>query len=104
MPAAVAERGPVAARRLGLSEEEAAARQRARGRLDRPRTSRSYASIVVANVFTVFNGILMAFRRPHPGLRRPTRRALLGVVVANATIGILQEVRAKGRSTSAATT
>ena len=95
MPAAVAERRPVAVRDPGLSEEEAAARQRARGRLDRPRTSRSYVSIVVANVFTVFNGILMAFAGLTLAFGDPRDALFLGVVVANATIGIFQEVRAK---------
>jgi len=41
----------------GLSEVAAARRLKARGRTPRPRTSRSYASIVRANTVTIPNGI-----------------------------------------------
>jgi len=61
----------------------------------RPRTSRSYASIVRANVFTIFNlilavagGLTLAFGEWQDAL-------FLGVLVANAGIGTVQEVRAK---------
>ncbi len=80
---------------LGLSEAEARRRLAARGPVGKPRTSRSYASIVRANVFTVFNvmlgvagGMTLAFGDPQDAL-------FLGVLVANATIGTVQEVRAK---------
>ncbi len=59
------------------------------------RSSRSYASIVRANVFTVFNlilavagGMTLAFGEWQDAL-------FLGVLVANAGIGTTQEVRAK---------
>lgn len=45
----------------GLTEAEASAILDARGRYRRARTSRSYASIVRANVLTVFNAILAGF-------------------------------------------
>jgi len=59
------------------------------------RSSRSYASIVRANVFTVFNlilavagGMTLAFGEWQDAL-------FIGVLVANASIGTAQEVRAK---------
>jgi cation-transporting ATPase E len=68
-----------------------AARPRPRARS----TSRSYASIVRANVLTVFNAILAAFGAVTL-LFGDWRDALfLGVIVANSGIGITQEVRAK---------
>jgi P-type E1-E2 ATPase len=79
----------------GLSEAEAARRLAERGTLPRARTSRSYASIVRANVFTVFNlilavagGLTLAFGEWQDAL-------FLGVLVGNAGIGTVQEVRAK---------
>ena len=80
----------------GLSQLEAgrrlAARDRRRGAR---RSSRSYASIVRANVFTVFNlilgvagGVTLAFGEWQDAL-------FLGVLFANAAIGTGQEVRAK---------
>jgi P-type E1-E2 ATPase len=79
----------------GLSETEAARRLAERGPGPRPRTSRSYASIVRANVFTVFNlilavagGLTLAFGEWQDSL-------FLGILVANAGIGTVQEVRAK---------
>ena len=45
----------------GLTSEEAALRLRARGSLEHAASSRSYASIVRANVLTVFNLILAVF-------------------------------------------
>jgi cation-transporting P-type ATPase E len=79
----------------GLTEAEAQRRLAAAGERRRPATSRSYASIVRANTLTVFNLILVVF-----GVLTLTfgdwRDALfLGVLVANTTIGIVQEVRAK---------
>ncbi len=63
--------------------------------MPRPRTSRSDASIVRANVFTIFNlilavagGLTLAFGEWQDAL-------FLGVLVANAGIGTVQEVRAK---------
>jgi P-type E1-E2 ATPase len=80
---------------VGLTEAEAARRLRERGPAPRTGTSRSYASIVRANVFTVFNlilavagGMTLAFGEPQDAL-------FLGVLVANAAIGSIQEIRAK---------
>jgi cation-transporting ATPase E len=79
----------------GLSEAEAAARLAARGPSPTQASSRSYASIVRANVLTVFNAILAAFGAVTL-LFGDVRDALfLGIIVANATIGITQEARAK---------
>ena len=79
----------------GLTEVEAARRLEARGRLPRRRSSRSYASILRANTFTVPNGILLVF-----GVLTITfaswRDALfLGILVANIAIGSVQEIRSK---------
>lgn len=65
------------------------------GRPKRPASSRSYLSIVRANVLTVFNAILAAFGVVTL-LFGDWRDALfLGVIVANSGIGIIQEARAK---------
>jgi magnesium-transporting ATPase (P-type) len=79
----------------GLSEAEAARRRDLRGPLPRPATSRSYASIVRANVFTVFNLILLVFGVLMLAVGDWRDALFLGVLVANASIGIVQEVRAK---------
>jgi cation-transporting ATPase E len=83
-------------RPVGLTGAEVAARV-ARGQTNAAgeRTSRTYGEIVRANVFTRFNAILgvllvviLIFGAPQD--------ALFGIVlVANALIGIVQEVRAK---------
>jgi len=78
----------------GLTEHEAARRRAATPRR-RPPSSRSYASIVVANVFTVFNAILAAFAALTLLFGDPRDALFLGIVLANAAIGIVQEVRAK---------
>ncbi len=79
----------------GLSQAEAERLLARRGPVPPPSTSRSYASIVRANVFTVFNlilavagGMTLAFGEPQDAL-------FLGVLVANALIGSVQEIRAK---------
>ena len=79
----------------GLSEAEAAARRAARGPVRERRTSRSYASIVRANVFTVFNLILAVAGAATLAFGEWQDALFLGVLVANATIGTVQEVRAK---------
>jgi P-type E1-E2 ATPase len=79
----------------GLSEDDAAQRLAARGRPRRPGSSRSYASIVRANVLTVFNVILAGFGAVTLIFGDWRDALFLGVIVANATIGITQEVRAK---------
>jgi magnesium-transporting ATPase (P-type) len=79
----------------GLSEAEAASRLAARG--PRPKTagSRSFASIVRANVLTVFNVILAAFGAVTLLFGDPRDALFLIIILANATIGITQETRAK---------
>ena len=79
----------------GISEAEASRRLAERGPTPRASTSRSYASIVRANVFTVFNlilavagGLTLAFGQWQDAL-------FLGVLVGNAGIGTVQEIRAK---------
>ena len=91
---------PVAAHRgaapeRGLSEAQAEARLRDRPPPASTGASRSYGSIVRANVFTLFNLILAAFGAVTL-LYGDWRDALfLGILVANTAIGIVQEVRAK---------
>ncbi|MDQ3889001.1 MAG: HAD-IC family P-type ATPase [Actinomycetota bacterium] len=79
----------------GLGEAEARRRLDERGRAQPPATSRSTATIVRANVFTVFNAILAVLG----GLTLvfgDWRDALfLTILVANAAIGSAQELRAK---------
>ncbi|HET9114453.1 MAG TPA: HAD-IC family P-type ATPase [Gaiellaceae bacterium] len=84
-----AERSP------GLSQLEAAQRLAASGRRGARRSSRSYASIVRANVFTVFNLILAVAGAATLAFGEWQDALFLGVLVANATIGTAQEVRAK---------
>jgi P-type E1-E2 ATPase len=78
----------------GLTQQEAehklASRRAAPGR-----SSRSYKSIVVANVFTVFNLILLAAGVITLAFGEWQDALFLGILVANAGIGIAQEVRAK---------
>ena len=79
----------------GLSEADAATRRRARGHIRERRTNRSYASIVRANVFTVFNLILAVAGAATLAFGEWQDALFLGVLVANAGIGTVQEVRAK---------
>ncbi len=79
----------------GLSEAEAMRRLEERGGMRRERTSRSYASIVRANVFTVFNAILAGFGTVTLIFADWRDALFIGVVVVNSAIGITQEVRAK---------
>jgi cation-transporting ATPase E len=58
-------------------------------------SSRSYKSIVVANVFTVFNLILLAAGVLTLAFGDVQDALFLAILVANAGIGIAQEVRAK---------
>lgn len=59
------------------------------------RGTRSYASIVRANVLTVFNVILAVFGVVTLIFGDARDALFLGVIVANSAIGIAQEVRAK---------
>jgi cation-transporting P-type ATPase E len=79
----------------GLSEAEAQARLSERGRSSGPASSRSYRSIVRANVLTVFNLILAVFGGLTLAFADWRDALFLGVILANSTIGVVQEVRAK---------
>jgi len=79
----------------GLSEAEAARRLAAGPPRSRTTGSRSYVSIVRANVFTVFNLILAVFGAVTLIFGDWRDALFLGILVANASIGISQEVRAK---------
>ena len=79
----------------GLSEAEAKRRLAKRGPAPRARTSRSYASIVRANVFTIFNLILAVAGAVTLAFGEWQDALFLGILVANAGIGTVQEVRAK---------
>jgi magnesium-transporting ATPase (P-type) len=79
----------------GLSEDEAARRLRERGPPRHPAASRSYLSIVRHNVFTLPNTILGVVGVTTVALGELADALFLGVVVANATIGSVQEIRAK---------
>jgi cation-transporting P-type ATPase E len=80
---------------VGLTGAEAARRLAERGQLPEPQTSRSYASIVRANVFTFFNLILVVFGVLTLVYGDWRDALFLMLLVANSGIGIFQEVRAK---------
>ena len=80
---------------VGLSESEARRRLAERGELPAAASSRSYASIVRANTLTLFNLILVVFGVLTLAFGDWRDALFLGVLVANTTIGIVQEVRAK---------
>jgi cation-transporting P-type ATPase E len=79
----------------GLTEAEAAKRLAARGPQRPLATSRSYASIVRANVFTIFNLILAVAGAVTIAFGAWQDALFLGILFLNTTIGIVQEVRAK---------
>jgi magnesium-transporting ATPase (P-type) len=79
----------------GLTEQEAARRLAARGKPPKPTSSRSYWTIVRANLFTLPNNILMALGILTIALGELADALFLGVVAANAGIGSFQEIRAK---------
>src|ERR1700751_1412827 len=79
----------------GLSESEATRRLQEAGSPPAPPTSRSYASIAIANTFTVFNAILAGFGIATIIFGNPKDALFLGILVANVAIGTFQEVRAK---------
>jgi cation-transporting ATPase E len=80
----------------GLTAREVAARVEA-GQVNATttRTSRTLAEILRANVFTVFNGLLTVLFVVALAAGRWQNALFGGVVVANAVIGIVQELRAK---------
>jgi cation-transporting ATPase E len=79
----------------GLTEQEAARRLRERGPARRPAASRSYASIVRHNVFTLPNTVLGIVGLVTVALGELADALFLGIVVVNAAIGSVQEIRAK---------
>ena len=79
----------------GLTEQEAARRLAARGEYPPPPSSRSVASIIRSNVFTLFNFILAVFLVLILISGQYADGLFAGVLVANASIGIIQELRAK---------
>jgi cation-transporting ATPase E len=79
----------------GLTEAEAARRLAARGPHRPLATSRSYASIVRANVFTIFNLILAVAGAVTIAFGEWQDALFLGILFFNTAIGITQEVRAK---------
>jgi len=79
----------------GLSEAEAQRRLEARGKPRKPPTSRSYWTIVRANLFTLPNNILLVLGAVTVALGELADALFLGVVAANAGIGSFQEIRAK---------
>ncbi|MDX6441594.1 MAG: cation-transporting P-type ATPase [Gaiellaceae bacterium] len=78
----------------GLTQQEAERKLAARPPANEA-SSRSYKSIVVANVFTVFNLILLAAGVLTLSFGDAQDAIFLAILVANAGIGIAQEVRAK---------
>ncbi|HMS62977.1 MAG TPA: hypothetical protein PKD63_11915, partial [Solirubrobacteraceae bacterium] len=78
-----------------LTQAEAARRLAARGPARPPASSRSASSIVRANVFTLFNAILAVAGAAILLVGDPRDALFLGILVANTTIGITQELRAK---------
>jgi P-type E1-E2 ATPase len=79
---------------MGLTQHEAE-RKLASKPVVEPATSRSYRSIVVANVFTIFNLILLAAGVLTLAFGEWQDAIFLAILVANAGIGIGQEIRAK---------
>jgi cation-transporting ATPase E len=82
-------------RTSGLSQAEAHRRRAGREAPQPDRSSRSYASIVRANVFTVFNLILLVAGTATLVFGEWQDALFLGVLISNSSIGIFQEVRAK---------
>jgi P-type E1-E2 ATPase len=79
----------------GLTQKEAERRLRERGPRVPPPTSRSFGSIVRANVLTVFNLVLLVFGVITLAFGKWQDAVFLVILIANAGIGIGQEVRAK---------
>jgi cation-transporting P-type ATPase E len=82
-------------RAAGLSETEAARRLRARGKLSRERSSRSYASIIRANTLNIPNAILFFFGVLTIAFASWRDALFVGVLIANIVIGSVQEIRSK---------
>ena len=78
----------------GLTQQEAERRLAAKPPAE-DESTRSYKSIVVGNVFTVFNLILLVFGVVTLVFGKAQDALFLAILVANSAIGIAQEVRAK---------
>jgi cation-transporting P-type ATPase E len=79
----------------GLTDEEAGRRLAAAGPREPAVSSRSYKSIVRSNTLTLFNLILAVFFVLILAAGRPADGLFGGILISNAAIGIIQEVRAK---------
>ncbi len=79
----------------GLTGAEAARRLVARGEIEPPTTSRSWSSILRANLLTVFNVTLLFFGVVTLIFGDWRDAVFLGILILNAGIGIVQEARAK---------
>jgi len=79
----------------GLTDVEAARRLKTRGRTPRPPASRSYASIVRANVVTIPNGILLFFGVLVLTLGSWRDALFVGILISNIAVGSFQEIRSK---------
>jgi P-type E1-E2 ATPase len=79
----------------GLTEAEAARRRAALGPVEPPASSRSYRTIVRANVLTVFNLILLVFGVVTVAAGFWRDALFLVILIVNTAIGIAQEVRSK---------
>ena len=79
----------------GLSEQEAERRLAQRGDVPPPPSSRSVKSIVRSNTLTLFNLILAVFLVLILVSGQYADGLFAGILVANASIGIIQELRAK---------
>jgi cation-transporting ATPase E len=79
----------------GLTQAEADRRLAARGEVEPPTTSRSWSSILRANLLTVFNVTLLIFGIVTLIFGDWRDAVFLGILVLNAGIGIIQEARAK---------
>ena len=79
----------------GLTEAEAVRLLDARGKPQRQRSSRSYASIVRANTLTIPNGILLFFGVLTIAFASWKDALFLGILVSNIGIGSFQEIRSK---------
>ena len=79
----------------GLTEAEAAGRRAARGPVEPEASSRSYRTIVRANVLTVFNLILLVFGLATLAAGFWRDALFLVILIVNTAIGIAQEVRSK---------
>jgi cation-transporting ATPase E len=78
-----------------LSEVEAKRRLEARGKPPRRHSSRSYASILRANTFTIPNGILLVFGVLTIVFASWRDALFVGILVSNIVIGSFQEIRSK---------